>query len=48
MDWSEVTVWLNQHGWKIFLIIAVAAVIYFLLCRLIPIGEVLPLESEEE
>ena len=36
MEWSSVTDWLNQHGWKILGIIAVAAVIYFLLCRLIP------------
>jgi hypothetical protein len=42
MDWSEVIAWLNQQGWEIFLIIAVAAVVYFLLRRLIPI------ESEEE
>jgi len=36
MDWSEVTDWLSQHGWKILGIIVVAVVIYFLLRRLIP------------
>jgi small conductance mechanosensitive channel len=36
MEWSKVTDWLNTHGWKILLIIAVAVVIYFLLRRLIP------------
>jgi len=48
MDWSEVTAWLNQQGWEILLIIAIAAVVYFLLRRLISIEEVLPLESEGE
>jgi len=48
MDWSEVTACLNQQSWEIFLSIAVAAVVYFLLRRLIPIREVLPSGSEEE
>jgi hypothetical protein len=38
----------DSLSWEIFRIIAVAVVVYFLLRRLIPIEEVLPLESEEE
>ncbi|TET88037.1 MAG: mechanosensitive ion channel family protein [Dehalococcoidia bacterium] len=36
MDWSPVTDWLTQHGWRILLIIVVAIVVYLLLRRLIP------------
>lgn len=36
MDWSTVTDWLQAHGWKIFLIIALSVVAYFALRRLVP------------
>ena len=36
MNWSPVIDWFAQHGWKILLIIAIAAALYFLLRRLLP------------
>jgi small conductance mechanosensitive channel len=36
MDWSPVVDWLNEHGWRILLIIVIAVVIYFALRHFIP------------
>jgi small-conductance mechanosensitive channel len=36
MDWTPVLEWLNAHGWRILLIIVIAAAIYFALRHFIP------------
>ena len=36
MNWTLIVDWLTLHGWKILLIIAIAAAIYFLLRHILP------------
>lgn len=36
MNWSDVTDWLSQHGWKILLILAITIVIYLVLRHFVP------------
>jgi len=36
MNWTPIIDWLTLHGWKILLIIAIAAALYFLLRHLLP------------
>jgi small-conductance mechanosensitive channel len=36
MDWTPVIEWLNEHGWRILLIIVVSVAVYFALRRFIP------------
>lgn len=36
MNWSDITDWLSQHGWKILLILALSVAVYFIFRLLIP------------
>ena len=36
MNWTPIIDWLTLHGWKILLIVVIAAVLYFVLRRLLP------------
>ena len=37
MDWTIVTDWLNQHGWRILLIIVIALAFYFAMRHFVPL-----------
>jgi len=37
MNWSDVTDWLTEQGWKVLLVLVVSIAIYFILRRLVPV-----------
>ncbi|MFC1924132.1 mechanosensitive ion channel family protein [Chloroflexota bacterium] len=37
MNWSDVTDWLTEQGWKVLLVLAVSVAIYFILRHLVPV-----------